>query len=260
MCSRSRAPRRHSRARSAAMEGDDLHEEISPADRAVILAHVAERAEQYDDMKKYMRERVETGKPLGTEERDLFSAAFKGALTSRRQAAGVCSNMEYQERKAGRSDTAQLAMSFRSRVQAELLEICIEALDLLRTALMPKVETGEAKIFYLKLQGDYNRYIAEVQAGEERDKAVEEARKAYMEAVAEADKHLLTTHPVRLGLALNYAVFQHEELRDTPAAINCAQMALTGAIQALEGMPEEAYQDAADNMQLLSENLKLWNS
>merc|ERR1711920_954139 len=113
----------------------------------------------------------------------------------------------------------------------------------------------------MKMRGDYNRYLTEVQeSGPVRRRAEEEGKKAYQEAIAEADRHLLTTHPVRLGLSLNWAVFQHEILGDSEGAVSTAQIALTGALQALEGMPDEAYQDAFGTLQMLKDNLTLWTS
>lgn len=61
----------------------------------------------------------------------------------------------------------------------------------------------------MKMKGDYYRYLAEVAEGAKRDKIVEDSRKSYEEASSIA-KELDPTHPVRLGLALNYSVFYYE--------------------------------------------------
>ena len=63
-------------------------------------------------------------------------------------------------------------------------------------------------------------YIAEFRSGDEKSKAAEEARKAYAEAAEVAKKDLLVTHPIRLGLALNYSVFMYEVLNDPDEAGN----------------------------------------
>ena len=62
------------------------------------------------------------------------------------------------------------------------------------------------------MKGDYWRYIAEYASGAEKDGAAKEAEKAYDIAHKEAttDDNLSSTHPLRLGLALNYSVYHYE--------------------------------------------------
>jgi len=233
-------------------------DEINIHDQKVILAKVAESAERFDEMREFMQQRAKTGKPLNAEERDLLSAAYKGSVNSRRSAARVATTVEQQEFSAGRTQNAALSGSYRSRLEAEMQDICKELMGLIEV-LLPKAENGEPVIFYMKMKGDYNRYMAEVRDKGQREHAVEEAKKAYQEALAEADQHLLTTHPVRLGLSLNWAVFQNEILSNREGAVKTAETTIHGAMQALEGMPDEAYQDALGTLRMLQDNLALWS-
>jgi len=233
-------------------------DDININDQKVILAKVAESAERFDEMREFMQQRAKTGKPLSTEERDLLSAAYKGSVNSRRSAARVVDLVAQQESSDGRKGNAVLSSSYRSRLEAEMQDICKELMGLIED-LLPKAESGEPVAFYMKMKGDYNRYMAEVQDKDQREHAVEEAKKAYQEALVEADQHLLTTHPVRLGLSLNWAVFQNEILGNKEGAVKTAETTIHGAMQALEGMPDEAYQDALGTLRMLQENLALWN-
>ncbi|CAE8631537.1 unnamed protein product [Polarella glacialis] len=69
---------------------------------------------------------------------------------------------------------------------------------------------GESKVFYQRMVSDFYRYIAKFTDGDEKAVSVENARKAYADAVVVAEKDLAVTHPIRLGLALDYSVFQYE--------------------------------------------------
>merc|ERR1711879_296341 len=77
-------------------------------------------------------------------------------------------------------------------------------------SLVNNASGGESKVFYQKMKADYYRYKAEYKSGADKEKASESARQAYQDAHNVAEKDLPVTHPIRLGLALNYSVFQYE--------------------------------------------------
>ena len=110
------------------------------------------------------------------------------------------------------------------------------------------------------LKADYYRYIAEFRTGDDKSKAAEQARKAYAEAAEVADKDLLVTHPIRLGLALNYSVFMYEVLNEPDEACKMARTAFENAIADLDNVAEDSYKDSTLIMQLLRDNLTLWTS
>merc|ERR1712129_140570 len=103
-----------------------------------------------------------------------------------------------------------------------------------------------------KMQGDYHRYLAELPGGA-LEKNIDEARQAYEQATKEANLHLLTTHPVRLQLALNFSVFQHELLGDRDGAVSTAETASECAYRDLENLPSEVARDAAETLRLLQD-------
>eukprot|EP00435_Cladocopium_sp_Y103_P006823 s2793_g2.t1 len=222
----------------------------------VTLARVAERAERYDEMADFMKQRVQVGSALNPEERDMFSAAFKNSLTERRHAVRVAAGVEQMELCEGREAYASLAGGYRSKMEAELQEICSNALNLLST-LVNAAEPGEAKTFFLKMQGDYYRYLAEWTTGPAKSEVAGQAMEVYKSGMGEA-MSLPTAHPVRLGLALNFSVFLHEVLKDTEHAVATATDALNAASAGIEDIPEESRNDSIITMQLLNDNLMLW--
>mmetsp|Transcript_71906 Transcript_71906/g.188445 ORF Transcript_71906/g.188445 Transcript_71906/m.188445 type:complete len:255 (-) Transcript_71906:33-797(-) len=233
-------------------------EGLEAGERAIILAQAAECAERYDDMAQYMKERIEAGGQLHAMERDLLSAAYKGALQQRRSAVRTLSALERHEASQGHEAEASLAADYASRVLTELLGICQTATTLVEGLLL-KAEVGEPKAFYLKMQADYYRYTTEfAQSKDVREEAAKAAATAYETAMQECTHHLLTTHPVRLAVALNMSVFQHEVLEDVNAAIATAEVALGNTMQDLEGMPEATFAEVAPTLEMLRDNLSLW--
>merc|ERR1712050_594480 len=90
--------------------------------------------------------------------------------------------------------------------------------------------------------------------------AAENARQAYEEASKVANTDLAVTHPIRLGLALNYSVFLYEVLSEPDEACKMARTAFEDAIAELDNLAEESYKDSTLIMQLLRDNLTLWTS
>jgi 14-3-3 protein epsilon len=69
---------------------------------------------------------------------------------------------------------------------------------------------------------------------------------------------LPSTHPIRLGLALNYSVFYYEIMKNSAKACKMARDAFDEAIADLDNVEDEFYKDATLIMQLLRDNLTLW--
>ena len=110
------------------------------------------------------------------------------------------------------------------------------------------------------MKGDYHRYISEYTTGDVNKSAGDDAHKAYKEATDTAYEELKTTHPIRLGLALNYSVFHYEVRSDPKEACQLAKKAFDDAIADIDQIEEEQYKDATTIMQLIRDNLTLWTS
>mmetsp|Transcript_9987 Transcript_9987/g.35120 ORF Transcript_9987/g.35120 Transcript_9987/m.35120 type:complete len:117 (-) Transcript_9987:125-475(-) len=110
------------------------------------------------------------------------------------------------------------------------------------------------------MAGDYHRYLAEFQAGGDRDASTAAALAAYQAASKKSAGALPPTHPIRLGLALNFSVFYYEILDSPDRACTVAKEAFDDAIAELDTLSEESYKDSTLIMQLLRDNLTLWTA
>ena len=102
--------------------------------------------------------------------------------------------------------------------------------------------------------------MAEFASGESREEAATLAHRAYKHATEIAQTDLAPTHPIRLGLALNFSVFYYEILNSPDRACHLAKQAFDDAIAELDTLSEESYKDSTLIMQLLRDNLTLWTS
>ncbi|XP_034253894.1 14-3-3 protein zeta isoform X1 [Thrips palmi] len=222
-------------------------------------AKLAEQAERYDDMAAAMKAVTETGVELSNEERNLLSVAYKNVVGARRSSWRVISSIE--QKTEGSERKQQMAKEYREKVEKELREICYDVLQgLLDKYLIPKASNAESKVFYLKMKGDYYRYLAEVAQGENRNTVVDDSQKAYQDAFEISKAKMQPTHPIRLGLALNFSVFYYEILNSPDKACQLAKQAFDDAIAELDTLNEDSYKDSTLIMQLLRDNLTLWTS
>eukprot|EP01022_Parablepharisma_sp_SALTPOND_P032255 TRINITY_DN835_c0_g1_i4.p2 TRINITY_DN835_c0_g1~~TRINITY_DN835_c0_g1_i4.p2 ORF type:complete len:232 (-),score=37.18 TRINITY_DN835_c0_g1_i4:67-762(-) len=201
---------------------------------------------------------IQAGKELSNEERNLLSVAYKNSVGTRRTAWRAVTAIEQKEESKG-SKFLELIREYKSKVETEVEAICNEIIDILDKYLIPKAENSESEVFYLKMKGDYCRYMAECMTGDKNKKAGERAQDAYKKA-SEKSEALATTNPIRLGLALNYSVFYYEILNMPEQACKLAKTAFDSAIAELETLDDDKYKDSATIMQLLRDNLTLWTA
>mmetsp|Transcript_34782 Transcript_34782/g.48419 ORF Transcript_34782/g.48419 Transcript_34782/m.48419 type:complete len:180 (+) Transcript_34782:29-568(+) len=143
-----------------------------PVKGLLSMAKASENAERYSDMCSFMRElvaaKVAAGEDLTVEERNLLSVAYKNAVGARRASWRTLILDEYK----GNS----LIDEYKKKVSTEMKTICMEVLKVLEDTLVPNIEKiisggeksegntppPEALVFYLKMAGDYYRYLSEI--------------------------------------------------------------------------------------------------
>jgi len=230
---------------------------MADKEELVQKAKLAEQAERYDDMAASMKKVTELGNELSNEERNLLSVAYKNVVGARRSSWRVISSIE--QKTEGNERKQAMSKEYRDKIEKELKEICNDVLGLLDKYLIAKASNAESKVFYLKMKGDYYRYLAEV-ASQSKSEVVAESEKAYQAAFDIAKEQMQPTHPIRLGLALNFSVFFYEIMNSPEKACALAKQAFDDAIAELDTLNEDSYKDSTLIMQLLRDNLTLWTS
>lgn len=242
-------------------------------DAMVFMAKVAEQAERWEgnppqnlpldvadlirtEMVDFMRRVISLGSSLSVEERNLFSIAFKNVTSERRAAWRILAGSEQRALDTDHR-AAKMAATYRHRVEEQARAVCYDALSQI-AHLLSATTTSEARVFYLKMRGDYYRYVAEMQAGDERRDSMVLSIDAYDRAQDVVSAEFPATHHTRLGLALSFATFAYEVLGQPERAVVLAKRAFDDAISELDRVPEEHYKDVTLVMQLLRDNLTLW--
>lgn len=214
-------------------------------------------------MGKLVKKKHASSEGLEVEERNMLSVAYKNVVGQRRASWRTLKAEE--DADEGNPDHKTYRTKYKKLVETELKNKCLEVLNLLETNLIvesfePDVDdatTTETQVFYLKMCGDYYRYLAEF-SDEEEYKTKAGAK--YEKAMTLAKINLAPTHPTRLGLALNASVCYYEIMNESEKACTLAKEAFDEAIQKLDSLSDSTYKDSTLIMQLLRDNLTIWTS
>ena len=147
---------------------------------------------------------------------------------------------------------------YKHKIEDELYRNCDEIINTIRNDVLTKASDDEARAFFLKMIGDYCRYIAESAKDERLARTKTDALTAYDEACKLAEKSLNPCNSIRLGLALNFSVFHYEVMTNIKRACELGDKALQDALDKLDECDEETFRDAQSIIELLRENLALW--
>ncbi|XP_039016801.1 14-3-3-like protein [Hibiscus syriacus] len=195
---------------------------------------------------------------LTVKERNLLSVAYKNVIGARRASWRIISSIEQKEEGPGNIDHVSVIREYRAKIEAELSEIYAGILKLLKKKLVSAAGTGDSKVFFMNMKGDYHMYLVEFKTGDDRKAAAENTLTAYKSAQDIATAELAPTHPIRLGLTLNFSVFYYEILNSPDRACTIAKQAFDEAIAELDTLGEESYKDNTLIMQLLRDIITLW--
>ncbi len=125
----------------------------------IFLARVAEQAERFEDMVTFLEEvlTIRAGE-VNPDERNLLSVAFKNLISSKRAACRTISAIE-QNPKYSKFNAALL--DYKNKIEQQLQDDCNKIIEMIQKNVLAKECSDEAKAFFVKMVGDYYRYIAE---------------------------------------------------------------------------------------------------
>lgn len=147
---------------------------------------------------------------------------------------------------------------YKKRIEEELYKNCDEIINTIKSDVLAKAADDESRAFFLKMIGDYCRYVAESAKDDRLNNTKTQALSSYSEASQIAEKSLNACNSIRLGLALNFSVFHYEVMQDVKKACELGDKALQDALDKLDDCDEETFRDAQSIIELLRENLALW--
>ena len=110
------------------------------------------------------------------------------------------------------------------------------------------------------MKADYNRYLCEFSTEDKWEKYCQDANSFYQQSSDLAETNLRPKDTLRLGVALNFSVFNYEILNDANNAFTIAKKAFDTCLEDLSNNnKDDDYKDATTILQLLDENMNMWS-
>lgn len=225
------------------------------------LALVAQECGTSEDMASFVEQLIKASpKDLSQQDKTLFSMAYKNMIGSKRNTLLNINGYEIYCQEKEKHDILPSVRAYKKIVEDELAKKCQNVIDLIDNYLLKKAGDDESFLFYHKMKGDFNRYIAENVQGPLRKKVSEEAIECYKKASNYGAK-LEPINPIVLGNSLNFAIFYCEIMKDNNMAKQIANDAYTKANEALGKVDQNdaKYNEAIELVNTLKENIDSWN-
>ena len=133
------------------------------------LAQVSEISERFEDAVKYIEEIIKKRKEdLTKDEKNIFYNSYKYIINSKRCALRSTNLVEEKEKRHS-SKYLPIVTNYKNILETEINDICKNVINLINNYSLKKTLTEESKVFYLKMKGDYCRYLCEITSNENQN-------------------------------------------------------------------------------------------
>lgn len=233
---------------------------VNDKDGNVIMAELAEYVGQYDVMLSYA---LKLAPGYSPEERNLFSDSAEKVVDDLRRRQHLLGVLEGEV--SGSGEAGSLRLSLIKKYKVDLYErhkqiVLSEVIPCAELQLEAAANDNyEGQVFFEKIIAKQYQWLSECSCGVDQEENSEQAEVHYKNAVEIASQYLPSTEPARLRSVLAYSAFLYEIKHDSRNAIRVARNAFDTAIENLESLDEESYKDSTLILQLLRDNLTLWN-
>ena len=236
-------------------------------------AKLAQHVGRYDQLTNIMQQLFRRGMTFGDVEIHLCEVAYTEAIRQRRIAwRGLVRQEAAEDAGIKRDAQVKLIGRYRKHIEEEVSRLCSEVFEIVPQLLNPersrKPGSGMggggpsgpvSMVTSLLLVADCHRFMAELQTGEMRIDSAEKATAKYEEATSCAEV-LPWTHPARLGVGLNFAVFHADIGKDPEIACCMAKEHFDAAVRLHPALDPEAGRACLSIMKLLQENIIRWTT
>ncbi len=228
-------------------------------DEYIFLSKLYWKAELFKEMIKFIKEFIILDPKLNKEERDIICTGFKDMISDKRSSWSILNSMERKEKKK-KINTVKEIKIVKNNIEKEIREICNTLQDLIDKFIIPNNDDIETLVFFYKLKADYFRYICEFAEGKEYNDNFSKAEEYYTKGYNLSIKNLPIMNCIRISIILNYSIFLYEIKKDKKTAFDIAKKTFFENEKFSDDIEKIKNKDSFLLLQLLKENLILWNN
>ena len=192
---------------------------------------------------------------LTQQEQQLFNTTYSTITSNKLKLINILSNLNLNDSHMN----IEYINAYKNKLITELENICLNVITTIDEYLLPKAMCNEDKVVYLKMKGDYCRYLYLIYSGDKQQKYVDIGKHAFNLAIKnsygiEYDK------TVKLELMLSLSMFYYEVVNDIDKAVNVSEEAVLKGKNALidKDKETEEIKQAKLIIELLEQNMKIW--
>ncbi|ORD96153.1 1433 protein [Hepatospora eriocheir] len=237
--------------------------EVNDLDDAIKRLSFYKLADRHEDMARETISILEMmhkeGKEMDEFVRENFSLSHKNMLSPLRNSLRALMTEADKYKDDKENHEYKILKEIIVKITNNIMEISDGVLDAIEkfVDLKEKEDQMINYVYFIKIKGDFYRYKAEVTIGPSREEYRDMSFKYYSEA-REKGNFLKASNPIWLGLALNLSVLYYETFENVEEALKLAQESFEAAIQQLDILTDENYNESTLIMQLLRDNITLW--
>lgn len=230
---------------------------MNDLDDLIFFCHFSNVYNREDDAINYMKQIIQVDPVLDVRRRVLFQQVYKTIVDSMRNTLCVISSYYDMEEQMGRTEHATELQKKKEQLVSKLLPLCKEVIQLVDDVLLPNAQDEETQVYFLKLKGDFYRYVAEYSDESESVAAANAGEDSYNQAY-ELSMGLSKCDPVRLSLILNMSVFKYEIRKDMESASEMLEDTLANLD--INSSPEDndKRQEILGIVSIMKQNMSAW--
>ena len=225
----------------------------------LFLIKLFRTTENYNDMIIAMNKYIEINPKLSKEERKLLCDAYKNIISDKRNSLHILLNLSQKDDSKQPNKVKEISI-IKEKIISELTTIFQEVHSIIDKYLLPNAQDNESKILYMKLKADFYRYHCEFAVGDEFEEISNKARELYKEALDLAEKDLPLYNEIRLGLVLNYSVFEYDIMDNKNDAYDMASKIYNDIMKILDDVEKKRASENLLLVQMIKENINNWSN
>ena len=220
----------------------------------IYLANVSHNHNEHNKAEYFINNIIKhKSTDLTQQEQHLFNTTYNNVTSNKLKLINILSNSNDSHMNI------EYINAYKNKLITELEKICLNVITTIDEYLLPKAVCNENKVLYLKMKGDYCRYLCLIYSGDKQQKYIDIGKNAFNLAIKnsygiEYDK------TVKLELMLSLSMFYYEVVNDVEKAVNVSEEAVLKGKNALidKNKEIEEIKQAKLIIELLEQNMKIW--